>query len=51
MLTTKIVTQRITELKEKAIPGTQIIGEFMWRRVSPAITKTEENCTAYDGSF
>lgn len=38
----KIVTQRISELKEKAIQGTQIIGEFMWRRLSPAITKTEE---------
>ena len=38
----KIVAQRITELKEKAIHGTQIIGEFIWRRLSPAITKTEE---------
>lgn len=38
----KIVAQRISELKEKAIQGTQIIGEFMWRRLSPAITKTEE---------
>lgn len=38
----KIVAQRISELKEKAVQGTQIIGEFMWRRLSPAITKTEE---------
>ncbi|MCH9638324.1 MAG: DUF3422 domain-containing protein [Betaproteobacteria bacterium] len=33
----KIVTQRIAELREKAIPGTQTIGEFMGRRLSPAI--------------
>jgi uncharacterized membrane-anchored protein len=38
----KIVTQRISELKEKAIQGTQIISEFMWRRIAPAVTKTEE---------
>lgn len=37
----KLVTQRITELREIAIPGTQTIGEFMWRRLSPAITKVE----------
>jgi uncharacterized membrane-anchored protein len=37
----KMVTQRITELREKAIPGTQIIGEFMWHRLSPAIAKVE----------
>ncbi len=37
----KLVTQRITELREKAIPGTQTIGEFMWRRLSPAIAKIE----------
>mgnify|MGYP001261033436 FL=1 len=35
----KMITQRINELKEQAIPGTQIIGEFMWRRLSPAIAK------------
>ena len=29
--------QRITELREKAIPGTQTLGEFMQRRLSPAI--------------
>lgn len=33
----KIVTQRIAELRESAIPGTQTIGEFMGRRLSPAI--------------
>ena len=38
----KMITQRIVELKEKAIPGTQIIGEFMWHRLSPAIAKVED---------
>ncbi len=32
-----IVRQRIAELREGAIPGTQTIGEFMQRRLSPAI--------------
>lgn len=32
-----IVRQRIGELRERAIPGTQTIGEFMQRRLSPAI--------------
>ena len=32
-----LVAQRISELREKAIPGTQTIGEFMQRRLSPAI--------------
>jgi len=32
-----LVSQRITELREKAIPGTQTIGEFMQRRLSPAM--------------
>ena len=32
-----IVRQRIAELRENAIPGTQTIGEFMQRRLSPAI--------------
>ena len=32
-----IVRQRIAELREEAIPGTQTIGEFMQRRLSPAI--------------
>jgi uncharacterized membrane-anchored protein len=32
-----LVQQRITELREKAIPGTQTIGEFMQRRLSPAM--------------
>jgi uncharacterized membrane-anchored protein len=32
-----LVSQRIAELREKAIPGTQTLGEFMQRRLSPAI--------------
>jgi uncharacterized membrane-anchored protein len=32
-----LVKQRITELREKPIPGTQTIGEFMQRRLSPAM--------------
>lgn len=32
-----LVAQRIGELREKAIPGTQTIGEFMQRRLSPAM--------------
>ena len=32
-----LVNQRITELRERPIPGTQTIGEFMQRRFSPAI--------------
>ncbi len=32
-----LVSQRIAELREKAISGTQTMGEFMQRRLSPAI--------------
>jgi uncharacterized membrane-anchored protein len=32
-----IVQQRIVELRERAIPGTQTLGEFMARRLSPAM--------------
>ncbi|WP_374318573.1 DUF3422 family protein [Aquabacterium sp.] len=32
-----LVRQRINELREKPIPGTQTMGEFMQRRLSPAI--------------
>jgi uncharacterized membrane-anchored protein len=32
-----LVGQRIAELREKAIPGTQTIGEFLQRRLSPAM--------------
>ena len=32
-----LVNQRIAELREKAIPGTQTLGEFMQRRLSPAM--------------
>ncbi|SEN56385.1 DUF3422 family protein [Nitrosomonas marina] len=37
----RLVSQRIAELREKAVPGTQTIGEFMLRRLSPAITRVE----------
>ena len=37
----RLVMQRITELREQAIPGTQTIGEFMQRRLSPAIATVE----------
>ncbi|TSE30933.1 DUF3422 domain-containing protein [Tepidimonas taiwanensis] len=33
----RIVAQRIAELRERAIPGTQTISEFMQRRLAPAI--------------
>ncbi|MFN3885301.1 MAG: DUF3422 family protein, partial [Rhodocyclaceae bacterium] len=33
----RIVSQRIAELRERAIPGTQTISEFMQRRLAPAI--------------
>jgi len=33
----RLVTQRIAELRERAIPGTQTISEFMQRRLAPAI--------------
>ncbi len=32
-----LVRERIAELREKAVPGTQTIGEFMRRRLAPAI--------------
>ena len=32
-----LVAQRIAELREQPIPGTQTIGEFMQRRLSPAM--------------
>jgi uncharacterized membrane-anchored protein len=32
-----LVSQRLTELREKAVPGTQTLGEFMQRRLSPAM--------------
>ena len=36
-----LVKQRIEELREKVIPGTQTIGEFMQRRLSPAIATVD----------
>ncbi len=32
-----LVQQRLRELREQAIPGTQTMGEFLQRRLSPAI--------------
>jgi uncharacterized membrane-anchored protein len=32
-----LVGQRLGELRERAIPGTQMLGEFMQRRLSPAM--------------
>jgi uncharacterized membrane-anchored protein len=32
-----LVSQRIAELREQPVPGTQTIGEFMQRRLSPAM--------------
>ena len=37
----KLVTQRIAELREQALPGTQTIGEFMQRRLTPAIATVD----------
>lgn len=37
----KLVTQRIGEIREKAMPGTQTIGEFMQRRLTPAIATVD----------
>jgi uncharacterized membrane-anchored protein len=36
-----LVMQRIGELREAAIPGTQTIGEFMQRRLNPAIATVD----------
>jgi len=36
-----LVSQRIKELRERAIPGTQTMGEFMQRRLSPAMATVE----------
>ncbi len=36
-----LVRERIAELREKSIPGTQTISEFMQRRLSPAIATVE----------
>ena len=44
-----LVGQRIAELREKAIPGTQMIGEFMQRRMSPAmatVVATQQRLTS-----
>lgn len=47
-----LVQQRITELREKAIPGTQTVGEFMRRRLSPAmatVSSTEQRLVSLSG--
>ncbi len=36
-----LVSQRIAELREQPIPGTQTLGEFMQRRLSPAMATVE----------
>ncbi len=36
-----LVQQRIEQLRESAIPGTQTVGEFLLRRVSPAIATVQ----------
>lgn len=45
----RIVQQRMAELREQAIPGTQTISEFMQRRLSPAmntVASTEQRLEA-----
>ena len=47
-----IVLQRIAELREAAVPGTQTIGEFMNRRLSPAmatVTATAHRLSSLSG--
>lgn len=44
-----LVRQRLAELREKPVPGTQTLGEFMQRRLSPAIAtvaSTEQRLAA-----
>ena len=36
-----LVAQRIAELREQPVPGTQTIGEFMQRRLSPAMATVQ----------
>jgi uncharacterized membrane-anchored protein len=36
-----LVAQRIVELREQPVPGTQTIGEFMQRRLSPAMATVQ----------
>ncbi|MEY5099953.1 MAG: hypothetical protein RJA36_2672 [Pseudomonadota bacterium] len=47
-----LVEQRISELREQSIPGNQTVGEFLRRRVSPAIatvSSTERRLAALSG--
>jgi uncharacterized membrane-anchored protein len=44
-----LVNQRLTELRELAVPGSQTLGEFMQRRLSPAmatVAATEQRLAA-----
>ena len=43
-----LVTQRIGEIREAAIPGIQTIGEFLQRRMSPAISTVEATAQRLD---
>jgi uncharacterized membrane-anchored protein len=48
----RIMTQRLAELREKPIPGTQTIGEFMQRRLAPAmatVVSVEQRLHAISG--
>ena len=36
-----LVTQRIEQLREVAIPGTQMVGEFLLKRLSPAMATVQ----------
>jgi uncharacterized membrane-anchored protein len=47
-----LVGQRLTELREKAIPGTQMIGEYLQHRLSPAmatVVATERRLSSLSG--
>ena len=37
----RLVSERIAELRERPLPGTQTVGEFMQRRLSPAMTTVD----------
>ena len=37
----RLVSERIAELREKPLPGTQTVGEFMQRRLSPAMATVD----------
>ncbi|MCF8207875.1 MAG: DUF3422 domain-containing protein [Rhodoferax sp.] len=43
-----LVGQRLSELRERAIPGTQMIGEFLQRRLSPAMATVQATARRLD---